>query len=195
MKLTPINSLVLAGGLLSIGFIAAESDTGGPVEMKQLMDFESEEKAPKWFAVNDGVMGGLSKGQPEIKAGALHFRGDLSLENNGGFSSIRTNGSFDFSGKEALVMRVKGDGRTYQLRLQTDALYRGSEISYGANFDTKQGQWIEVKIPLEKLSPSWRGRRLDGPPLDLSKIGQIGLLLGDKKAGSFALEVDWIAVE
>ena len=163
--------------------------------MKQLMDFKSEAEAPKWFSVNDGVMGGLSKGKPTIKHGALHFRGELSLENNGGFSSIRTSGNYDFSGKEVLVMRVKGDGRTYQLRLATDARYRGSAISYGTEFKTENGQWVEVTVPFEKLSPSWRGRKLDGPPLDLSEVEEIGILLGDKKAGGFTLEVDWIAVK
>ena len=190
-----MTSLVFAGGLLSTGFLAAENGVEKPGKMKQLMDFESEAEAPKWFSVNDGVMGGLSKGKPTIKHGALHFRGELSLENNGGFSSIRTSGNYDFSGKEAMVMRVKGDGRTYQLRLATDARYRGSAISYGTEFKTENGQWVEVTVPFEKLSPSWRGRKLDGPPLDLSEVEEIGILLGDKKAGGFTLEVDWIAVK
>lgn len=188
-------SLFLAGGLLSIGFLAAQSDVGEPAKMKQLMDFKTKTEAPEWFSVNDGVMGGLSKGMADIKHGSLHFRGDLSLENNGGFSSIRTAGDYDFSGKKTMVMRVKGDGRTYQLRLATDARYRGSAVSYGAEFETKKGRWIEVKIPFESLSPSWRGNKLDGPAFDASEVEEIGILIGDKKPGRFTLELDWIAVE
>lgn len=134
-------------------------------------------------------------GEPTIKHGTLHFRGNISLQNKGGFSSIRTNGDYNFSGKEALIIRVKGDGRTYQVRLETDAQHKGSNISYGADFKTEIGKWIEVEIPFESLTPTWRGEKLDGPELILSDIGQIGILLGDKKAGRFSLEVDWIAVK
>jgi monofunctional biosynthetic peptidoglycan transglycosylase len=165
-------------------------------QMETLIQFEGKAAEPKWIAVNDGVMGGLSRGGPEVKDGSLHFTGNLSLENNGGFSSVRTaKASYDFSGKAALVMRVKGDGRKYQLRLSTAARFRGSAISYGAEFATEKDTWIEVKVPFEALSPSWRGRNLDGPPLDLSKVAELGLLIGDKKAGPFEIEVDWIAVE
>lgn len=165
-------------------------------QMEKLIQFEGNASEPKWIAVNDGVMGGLSRGGPQLKDGSLHFTGTLSLENNGGFSSVRTEkASYDFSGKTALVMRVKGDGRKYQLRLATDTRFNGSAISYGAEFATEKDQWIEVKVPFETLSPSWRGRKLDGPPLDWSKIEELGLLIGDKKAGPFEMEVDWIAVE
>lgn len=192
MKLTPTLSFLIAAGLCSTGFLAADEKDE---DMKHLLDFEKTGAGPKWFSVDDGVMGGLSKGLADIKHGSLHFRGDLSLENNGGFSSIRTDGDYDFSGKKALVMRVKGDGRNYQLRLATDARYRDSAVSYGAEFATKAAQWIEVRIPFESLSPSWRGEKLDGPPINLSEVEEMGILIGDKKAGRFSLEIDWIAVE
>ena len=73
---------------------------------------------PRWVAVNDGVMGGRSTGGPTLPDGTLKFRGDLSLANNGGFASVRSVGrSFDLSSATAVVLRVKGDGRSYQLRL------------------------------------------------------------------------------
>lgn len=172
----------------------AEEEVKNPV--KKLIDFEDQATEPKWIAVNDGVMGGLSKGGPEIKNGSLHFSGNLSLENNGGFSSIRTlEQKYDFSGKTAVVIRLKGDGRKYQLRLATDARYRGSAISYGAEFASEKGKWIEVKVPLNSLSPSWRGMNLKEPDFDSSKVEELGILIADKNAGAFEIEVDWIAVE
>jgi monofunctional biosynthetic peptidoglycan transglycosylase len=118
------------------------------------------------------------------------------LENNGGFSSIRTlDQKYDFSGKTTVVIRLKGDGRTYQLRVATDARFRGSAVSYGAEFATENGKWIEVKVPLESLSPTWRGMKLKGPNFDSSKVEELGFLIGDKKSGVFEIEVDWIAVE
>lgn len=192
MKLIPALSFLVAAGLCSIGSLAAEDKAQ---DMKPLLDFENTGTAPKWVSVDDGVMGGLSRGMADTKHGSLHFRGDLSLENNGGFSSIRTAGDYDFSGKKAVVMRVKGDGRTYQLRLATDARHKDSAVSYGAEFATENAQWIEVRIPFESLSPTWRGEKLDGPPFDASEVEEIGILIGDKKAGRFSLEIDWIAVE
>lgn len=128
-----------------------------------------------------------------MKDGVLHFKGTLSLENNGGFSSIRTRDfSVDLSSAKSITLRVLGDGRTYDLRLATNARFRGSRISYGAKFETKDGAWTEVSVPLTKLSPSWRGRQLDGPPFDPSEVEEIGILLGDKKSGPFQLQIDWI---
>ena len=165
-------------------------------QMETLIPFDGKAGEPKWKAVNDGVMGGLSEGGPDIKDGSLRFTGILSLENNGGFSSVRTvRTEYDFSGNKALVMRVKGDGRSYQLRLSTDARHRGSLIAYGAEFPTEEGKWIVVRVPFESLSPTWRGDKLDGPPLDLSKVEEIGILIGDKKPGAFTIKLDWIGVE
>jgi NADH dehydrogenase [ubiquinone] 1 alpha subcomplex assembly factor 1 len=179
-------SLVLAAAVWS-----ASSTLAGFV-----LEFSADAGEPEWVAVNDGVMGGLSQGGPRIHEGVLYFKGTLSLENNGGFSSVRTKpGKFDLSSAKAMVLRVKGDGRIYQLRLSTDARHRGSRISYGAEFSTKAGEWIEVKVPFDKFVPTHHGNVLSGPPIDLAKVEEIGLLLGDGKAGEFELNVEWMKAE
>ncbi len=164
--------------------------------MKTLMIFEGDPSEPRWVAVNDGVMGGESLGSAVLAETGLHFSGSLSLANNGGFASVRAREhSFDFSDVTNLVLRVRGDGRDYQLRLATDARFRGIPISYGAEFPTVDGEWSVVRIALQALTPTARGTALDGPPLDSAHIREIGLLIGDKKPGEFSLTVDWIAVE
>ena len=146
-----------------------------------------------WRIVDDGVMGGLSQGQVSFTdQGTMRFKGNLSLENNGGFSSVRTSKiDLDLSESEGIAMRVRGDGRKYQVRLSTDARYRSSEVSFKADFPTTKGEWREVAVPFKKIVASWRGRSLENA-FDPSKIQRVTLLLGDKKAGPFALEVDWI---
>lgn len=164
--------------------------------MRMLMDFQDASRPVRWVAVNDGVMGGLSSGGPTVAAGRLEFTGVLSLDNNGGFSSVRSVGAgFDLSDASQVVLRVRGDGRRYQLRLATDARYRGSAVSWGAEFATSAGRWIDVRVPLASLTPTVRGQRLQGPPMDASKVRELGLLIADKREGPFALSVDWIAVE
>ncbi len=164
--------------------------------MRILMNFANSPREPRWVAVNDGVMGGLSSGDATVVDGTLQFSGELSLANNGGFASVRCVGrDFDLGDACAVVLRVRGDGRRYQLRLATDARFRDMPVSYGAGFDTIAGQWTQVRVPLASLQPTVRGSRLQGMPLDPSQVREIGLLIADKHAGAFALSVDWIAAE
>lgn len=148
----------------------------------------------EWRIVDDGVMGGLSRGNISFpETGIMRFAGTLSLENNGGFSSVRTGEmAIDLHGQEGIAVRVKGDGRTYQLRVNTDARYRSWEVSFKADFATREGEWTEVRIPFTAFVASFRGRLLPDVKFDPAKIVRLGLLLGDKKPGAFQLDVDWI---
>lgn len=164
-------------------------------ERQSVAEFTPEESEKlDWGIVDDGVMGGLSQGKREIgKDGILRFFGTLSLENNGGFSSLRTGDvKLDLGGAEGVILRVKGDGRTYQLRFSTDAEYRGREMSFQAGFPTTKGEWTEVKVPFGSFVGSWRGTELPDMTFDPTKIRRLGLQLADKKEGSFELQVDWI---
>lgn len=188
-----IHAVLAAMALLATSAAATASQEPA---MKTLFDFQAGSDEPRWVAVNDGVMGGRSRGGPEVADGRLRFSGELSLANNGGFSSVRTVGrDFDFSGATAVVMRVRGDGRPYQLRLATDARFRGITVSYGGEFPTQAGQWSEVRIELADLNPSAHGIELRGPPLDPARIRELGLLIADKREGPFQLDVDWIALD
>ena len=192
MKLSPVLLLAMLA-LRGAEASTPEASVTAPTQL--LMDFSNDDPV-RWYAVNDGVMGGLSQGAPTRSGGQMRFSGVLSLANNGGFSSVRSRGQiFDLSDFEALRLRVQGDGRPYQLRLATDARFRGSPVSYGATFKTEAGRWIEVSIPLASLQPSYRGNALDGPPLDRSRVQEIGLLIGDQREGPFSLLVDWIGAE
>lgn len=61
-----------------------------------------------------------------------------------------------------------------------------------AEFPTKKGKWTEVKVPFSDFTGSFRGMKLKDEKFDPSKISRAGLLLADKKAGPFKLEVDWV---
>lgn len=190
-RFRPLLLVLLLSGIISTALATLQATSTRPAVM--LFDFLATSTEPAWFAVNDSVMGGVSRGGPKLIDGSLHFRGVLSLQNNGGFSSIRSGGpTRDLSAAEAILLRVKGDGRTYRLQLGTYAQFRRSRISYQAEFATQNGQWTEVTVPLSSLTPEFRGQKLPGPPLDRSRIEEIGLSLSDGKPGAFALEIDWI---
>ena len=156
------------------------------------LEFDSGTKG--WQTVLDGVMGGRSTGRISAgEGGTLQFTGELSLENNGGFSQIRTAVAQGlFAGTKGLLMRVKGDGRTYQCDIRSSRV-RVMAGGYQRLFATKAGEWIEVEIPFDECTFNTFGQRVrDAAPLDPTTIESVGITLSDKKPGDFALEIDWI---
>lgn len=157
---------------------------------KNLIDF-SDAARGEWVAINDRVMGGVSLSDiRRTDEGTGVFAGVLSLENNGGFASVRAAlGRHDLSTWAGLEVRVRGDGRTYQLRLRADDGFDG--IAYAADFTTRDGEWTVARIPFHQFRPTFRGRMLtDVPPLDTSRIQQLAFMLADRKPGPFSLEID-----
>ena len=182
---------VLWATLLLLAGSAPSSRSADP-EPVSLFEF-SRVVAGEWIIVNDGVMGGLSSSRfADTDSGFARFTGELSLENNGGFASVRALAPDGvLADRSALILRVRGDGRTYQVRLRTDRQFDG--ISYMAEFSTVEGEWQEVRIPLTEFQPTFRGRRPSGAqPLSPANVQQIGLLLADRRPGSFRLDVAWI---
>ena len=161
-----------------------------------LMDMRIPGKDRDWRVVNDGVMGGLSEGRVTTETDHVRFSGVLSLENNGGFASMRTDRDFNLKGSSGVRLRVRGDGRTYQVRFQTDRRFRRNwPVSYSGEFRTEKGVWTEVVVPFGSLKQSFRGRELSGYDFDPAKIQLFGILLADKKPGAFCLDVQWVRAE
>jgi NADH dehydrogenase [ubiquinone] 1 alpha subcomplex assembly factor 1 len=165
-----------------------------PSESRDLFTFDAESRSPKWQIVNDGVMGGRSQSQYRVTDdGWLEFKGTLSLENNGGFASVRLMGqSMNLTPGDTLVARVRGDGRTYTLNIYDRSDFRG--YSFRQTFSTKKDEWIEVEFPIDEFVATWRGRTFRNEKLQAAKANGLGFLLGDKKPGPFQLEIDWVRV-
>jgi len=172
------------------------STSSAPSRKTVLFDFEPGGlgSETEWISINDGIMGGRSRGMASRADGHLVFSGEISLENGGGFSSIRT-GRYraNLDGAKGVGMRVRGDGKCYQFRLYTHAFHEGTQIGYTASFETEKGSWSEIVLPLGHFEPRFRGRTLAGPEMDPARIEGFGLLLADKQEGAFRIEVDWIA--
>lgn len=158
-----------------------------------LANFEDNTVAEGWKTVNDNVMGGRSKGGPTFGDGILTFTGATNT-NGGGFSSIRTNSSeFDLSGKTGLLIRARGDGRTYKVELRTNVTIGRWGVPFRADFKTVKGEWREFFVPFEAFTPTMFGQTLRNPPaFDTSKVSSFGFMIYDKNDGAFTLEVDWV---
>ena len=148
--------------------------------------------ADSWWSVNDGVMGGVSAGgiRKAVDSQGVIFTGVLSLENNGGFSSVRKSVDMNVSNANSVRFKIRGDGREYQFRIRQSDQFDG--IAWRKSFMTN-GEWQEIEIPLDVFEPVWRGRIVpEAGPVMASGIRQIGFLLADKKEGPFSLEIDSI---
>lgn len=162
-------------------------------ETMVIFDFEQNSDLSNWQVVDDVVMGGRSAGQCAINTeGNAVFRGQISLENNGGFSSLR----YRFAEKKVdqyskAVIRLKGDGNRYQFRIKSNQNDWHSYISY---FQTT-GDWQTIEIPLSEMYPTFRGRRLDQPNYPGESLAEVAFLIGNKKEQNFNLEIDWIGLE
>ena len=158
-----------------------------------LFAFGSPDAAAGWQAVNDDVMGGVSDGRFRItERQTLEFSGTLSLENNGGFVSVRSRPrTLGLQTGDTLVARVRGDGREYQFNLYASGRTRA--FSYRAPVQTRSGEWVEVAVPLDRFEATSFGRVLRGAgPVDPRSVRSIGFLLAEKTPGPFVLEVAWV---
>jgi NADH dehydrogenase [ubiquinone] 1 alpha subcomplex assembly factor 1 len=168
--------------------------TGGGMDgaVVTIVDF-ARANGPTWRSIDDVVMGGVSSSHlRRTDEGTALFEGELSLENNGGFASVRAaTGPLDLSACSGIVLRVRGDGKHYRLRLRTDDRLDG--IAYQAGFLTSDGGWQTLRLSFTEFLPTFRGRTLEGvEPLATHRIHQIGLMIADRQAGRFRLEVAWI---
>ncbi len=170
--------------ITSLGMISTLAATTNPI------DFQDEGESRQWRVINDTVMGGRSQSLTMFEEGYTHFCGMLSLENNGGFASVRRLWSPDESANgQKVALRFMGDGRRYQLRFRTNRRWDG--VSYTATFQTERGQWSEVSFTEDDFRPTFRGWTVrDARPFRFSDVEQVGLMLADKSPGAFCLSLD-----
>ena len=181
-------AILLLPGLIAMPAPAAD--------LQVLLDFDRPEDATLFEPVNDNVMGGISRSSFETTdAGIGVFSGVVSLENNGGFASVRTTErDWGAAGARSFVLRVRTDGKRYRFNVRTPG--GPSAFRYEAPLEAPAGTWTEIEIPVENFLGKAFGRRvpLTGAP-DPARVRTLGFMISDRQAGPFRLEIDWIAVK
>ena len=176
-------------------FFALPMETQSVEPIKLLLDFEDTDKSGRWMVVNDDVMGGVSRSNVKLHSdGHLLFDGEVSTNYGGGFASVRTDyKNWEIEKYEGLILRVKGDGKTYQFRCRLGNNI--NQIAYRHYFQTDKEDWQEILLPFKEFLPTYRGRVLTNiPQLDPKEIKQFGFMISDKQVGKFHLKIDWIGV-
>ena len=132
----------------------------------------------RWQLFTDRVMGGVSNGtmMRETVAGrpAIRMRGDVNLENNGGFVQIAIDLSpdgeaVDASSWRGLELDVFGNSEEYSLHLRTADLTRPWQ-SYRQSFRADP-QWRKVQFQFN----DFKAYRTD-TPLNIRRLWRIGVV-------------------
>ena len=140
-----------------------------------------------WYSVNDDVMGGVSHGSPARNKVTkdLKFWGQLSLENNGGFSTIRTDVGDALDNSCGLKVHVRGDGRTYQFT----AYPADMKGRYQMDVLTVKGEDTHFDVDFGELEYHFWGWKKPMKPLTVDNVKGIGFMIADKDTTPFDLDI------
>jgi hypothetical protein len=148
------------------------------------MDFSNPNTLRDSWIVNDGVMGGVSQSSLRQDVDGMFFEGMVSLENNGGFASMRSSVRFP-QGTQLIELIAKGDGKRYKLVLRTELAPR---VTYVADFIALP-TWQTYRFNLSQFKSTFRGRDVNAPALSFSDVIDFGILISNNQAGSFAIQL------
>jgi hypothetical protein len=148
------------------------------------MDFSNPNTLRDSWIVNDGVMGGVSQSSLRQDEDGMFFEGMVSLENNGGFASMRSSVRFP-QGTQLIELIAKGDGKRYKLVLRTELAPR---VTYVADFIALP-TWQTYRFNLSQFKSTFRGRDVNAPALSFSDVIDFGILISNTQAGSFAIQL------
>ncbi len=148
------------------------------------MDFTNPNTMQDCWIVNDSVMGGVSQSSLREDPYGMFFEGQVSLENNGGFASMRSPVRFPH-GTQLIELLVKGDGKRYKLVLRTELAPR---VTYAANF-IAEPTWQTYRFHLNQFKATFRGQAVHAPTLSFADVIEFGILISNSQAGSFAIQL------
>jgi hypothetical protein len=174
---------------------------GTPKHIRQartsaIFDFTSAKSMTGWIVVNDGVMGGKSKGGFQLQETHVTFRGVTNTD-GGGFSSIRGRlpDGADLAGADGLLIRLRTDGkRTFKVDLRQSSPARTRALAFRATIKTTDDEdWQEIKVPFSSFNASWRGQPVPSAKLNLAAATHVGFFVYDGQDGPFRLEIASVA--
>lgn len=186
-----------------------------------IFSFNSKDELKRWHLYSDSEFGGLSLASLEIKEGDTGFNGIFSgnlssdvvegspwrMKRSGfcGMRSKKFDGFIDLDAYDTISMKLRGDGRSYISTIYTDNWInfpgKQEDNSWQAFVYAPKDQWHELKIPLERYLPTWRGNVID-MKLEMNAARIVGMSLSVNAEGGvpgaisgpgdFRLEIDYI---
>jgi monofunctional biosynthetic peptidoglycan transglycosylase len=160
-----------------------------------IIDFgNSNGKNQEWMLLSDNIMGGNTKSKIEYTNNSVLLSGNISLDNYGGFSSIKTKyKSFDLSKFTAIKIKFKSTKQKFAFTLEDNQNW--TQPNYKYEFSAKKDDtWEEVTIYFKDFKEIIIGEPTGNlmKSKSLKNIVRMGIMTSEKKEGSFTLEVDYI---
>ncbi|CAG9862789.1 unnamed protein product [Phyllotreta striolata] len=187
-----------------------------PGEVDVQWRFGTTESLNKWMATSDadnnegfstcsltltkegkGLFSGtLDKRIP--KDGKVKRSGYCSMKSLRVRKSFKRDSHLDWTPYNMLVMRVRGDGRSYLLNIHAKGYHdlTWNDMYHFVLFTRGGPYWQVARIPFSKFYFGSKGRIQDrqvSVPLD--RIASFGITAGERWGGDFHLEIDYIGVE
>lgn len=158
-----------------------------------IFDFDENSNINSWQITNDDVMGGVSNSIIKLdEDGNGVFTGNVSTENNGGFSMVRLPlNTVLLNGSQKIILEIKGDGKEYQFRLKSN---RSDQYWYIHSFQTST-IFETIEISLKDFYPSYRGRKLNLDNFASNTVEEIAFLIGNKKDEAFKVIIKKICIK
>ncbi|XP_039490648.1 complex I intermediate-associated protein 30, mitochondrial [Drosophila santomea] len=189
-----------------------------PGETDVVFDFKAPDVLDKWTVTTDADHGeGKSTAALELSAaGAGLFHGEVNSDHTKdgiikrtGYANIRTKrvrksfkreSTYDWTQYNMLVMKVRGDGRSYLINLHTEGYFdlMWNDIYHYVLYTRGGPHWQIAKIPFSKFFLSSKGRVQDRQgAVQLNRVTHFGFSVAAKKGmdGPFGLEIDYVGLQ
>ncbi len=143
-----------------------------PEDELVLSDLALPDAPAAWRSFSDQVMGGISQEQVTIeeidRKRCVRLRGEVRLENNGGFVQVALpldarGSTLDARAYAGVRLLVWGNGEEYRLHLRTTDCRRPQQY-YWAPF-VAEVRWQLIDLPFAAFQPKWLDTRLDASAL------------------------------
>ncbi|BES88628.1 complex I intermediate-associated protein [Nesidiocoris tenuis] len=180
----------------------------------KIWKFETPQELDQWVTTSDSDHSqGFSKCKFTLNpSGHALFSGTLSTDvpkdgqiKRAGYCAIRTlrasksfkrDSYWDWTGFSHLVIRCRGDGRSYMLNLYTMGYYDQlwNDVYHYPLYTRGGPYWQTTRIPFSKFFFASKGTIQDlQSPISLDSISHFGITASDRYSGNFQLEIDYIA--
>ncbi|MEM6642677.1 MAG: CIA30 family protein [Bacteroidota bacterium] len=156
------------------------------------ISFNDGKDIDSWTIINDGVMGGLSVGSISQTDNGVRFAGEVSLENNGGFTSYKSEfARYDLSKYKSMSIRYRSSGHDIGFQLENNQQFY---LPYFKINLPVSSEWTTLKFDFEDFGQYRMGRKMGGSlnTDNLKDILRMGFITNEKKAGKFSFEVAYV---
>ncbi|XP_058443526.1 complex I intermediate-associated protein 30, mitochondrial [Malaya genurostris] len=189
-----------------------------PGETDIVFNFDSKVALDKWIATTDKDHNeGYSEAQFELSSsgfGLFHGKLESRVPKDGrikrsGYANIKSqrirksfkrDAFYDWEQYNTLVLKVRGDGRSYLINLASEGYYDilWNDIYHYVLYTRGGPHWQIARIPFSKFFLASKGRVQDSQgPVPLNRVTSVGFSVGAKGGheGAFRLEFDYIGLE